>query len=69
MFLACALVSADNYFTWHSGGPGSIPGRPCGICGGQSSTETGLYPGTLVYLCNYHSTTAAYSLVHLSPTL
>jgi len=42
---------------------------PCGICGGHSGTRTGLLQIAPVFLCQYHSTNAAYSFVHLSLTL
>jgi hypothetical protein len=32
--------------------------NPCGICGGQSSTETGFYPSSLGFPLQYHSTIA-----------
>jgi hypothetical protein len=32
--------------------------NPCGICGGQSGTETGLSLSSSVVPCQYHSTVA-----------
>jgi hypothetical protein len=37
---------------------------PCGICGGQSGTETGSSPSSSVLLCQYHFIMAVHS--HIS---
>jgi hypothetical protein len=42
---------------------------PCEICGGQSGTVTGLSPNTSAFPCQYNSTYAPYSFIHLPPTL
>jgi hypothetical protein len=41
----------------------------CGICGGQNCIGTGVSISTLVFPCQYHSTSAPYSFIHLPPTL
>jgi hypothetical protein len=35
----------------------------CGICGGQSGTETGFSPSPSILPCQYYSTAVRYSLV------
>jgi len=39
------------------------------ICGGISDTGTRFSPNTSVFPCQYHSTIAPYSSIHLPPTL
>jgi hypothetical protein len=39
------------------------------ICGGQSGTGTGSSSPTSVFPCQYHSTNAPYTFIHLPPTL
>jgi hypothetical protein len=38
--------------------------NPCGIYGGQSVTEIGFSPSSLVFSCQYHSTAALHT--HIS---
>jgi len=42
---------------------------PHAICGGQSGTGVGYSQSTSAFPCQYHSTNASYSLIHLSPML
>jgi hypothetical protein len=41
----------------------------CGVYGIQNGTMTGFYLGTLDFLCQYHSTIAPHSFIHLPHTL
>ena len=41
----------------------------CAISGGRSGTVTGLKSSTSVFPCQYHSTIASNSFIHLPPTL
>jgi len=43
--------------------------RVTGICGGQSSIETGFSPSTSTFPCKYHSSSAPDSFGYLSSTL
>jgi len=42
---------------------------PCVVCCSQSDTGTVVSPATSVFPCQYHSTIAPYSFIHLPPTL
>jgi len=42
---------------------------PGEICGGQSSTPAGFSPSACIVPCQYCSTIAPYSFIHLPPTL
>jgi len=42
---------------------------PCKFCGRQSGPGTLFSPNTSVFPCQYHSTIAPYSFIHLPPTL
>ena len=44
---------------------------PCGICGGESGTRPGFFflSEHFSFPCQYHSTNAPYSFIHLPPTL
>ena len=49
--------------------PVTVVNSPCGICGGQNGTKIVFSPSTSVFPCQYHSTIAPYSSIHLPPTM
>ena len=61
------LVSQDRIM-FHAVRLPFIAASPFGICGEWSVIETGFFPSTPVYPCQYHSTHAPYS-IHQSPTI
>jgi hypothetical protein len=58
------------YFSLHSlCGSSRTQDGPCNICDARSGTATGVSPSTSVFPCQYHSTIAPHSFIHLPPTL
>jgi hypothetical protein len=59
--LSCAMVHA--FARWPLSTDAQFESQliPCGICGGQSDMEMILYPSTLTFCSQYHSTNASYS--------
>ena len=64
-FKVCrATAEADNLRNWVKCQAG-----PCENCGEQSGKMTGNFPHYVSFPCQYHSTNAPYSFIHLLPTL
>jgi hypothetical protein len=53
----------------HCEGSGSNPGHYVAFFRGKKGTRTGFSPSTLVYFCQYYSTSASYSFIPISLTL
>jgi len=51
----------------HYSGPRNSNPSPKGTYDGQTSNERGSSPRTSIVTCQYHSTNAPYSFIHISP--